>query len=112
MTNICKKVFGIGIPLVISGLIIYGSQTDETETKILKYQGWYPDEGKNMVVFDSKPLRERDGKEPEYRIASDIERKKLRNLELNQNYKVKIEKKNLGFIFPDKVSSIEKNTTN
>lgn len=104
-SNLLKKI--LISTLITAGAIFHGSQTSEIETKTLKYQGWYPDDEKNTVVFDEKILYERNGESAKYRLATSIEADYLDSIETGKNYKVEIEKKNFGFIFPDKVISIE-----
>ncbi|MCR4327704.1 MAG: hypothetical protein NUV46_03935 [Nanoarchaeota archaeon] len=104
-SKLWRKILTFGLPLLFAGTVIYGSQPSEIESKTLKYQGWYEDGGKNFLVFDEKSKNERVNG-PKYKIVSGIT-KNLNDFETNRDYRVKIEKKNFGFVFPDEVTSIE-----
>jgi len=75
----------------------------------LKYQGFFPKDGNNIMVFDPKPANERKGK-PEYQIPSGLDTN-LYKFETNKNYQVKVEKHKFEPFFPDKVISMSKDTT-
>jgi len=106
LKKIVKRVI---IPISIVGTIITGSQVDKTETLSLKYQGWYPSktEGRNVIIFDENKTELREGKDPAYEIWNYSESLDLDTLEMQKKYKVTLEKHKIGFLFPDKITSIE-----
>ena len=89
---------------LVGGASIWGSLPSGTEEMNLKYQGFFAKEGENIMVFDPNPENERMGK-PKYQIPSGLDTN-LYNLETDKNYKIKVEKHNLGSFFPDKVISM------
>ncbi|PJE81883.1 hypothetical protein COU58_00140 [Candidatus Pacearchaeota archaeon CG10_big_fil_rev_8_21_14_0_10_32_42] len=104
-SGLLKKVLKVGIPLLVAGAsIIYGSN-GESEKMSLKYQGYADiNDGTRILFFGSDEDRKNF-----IRIEGDI--RNVRDFEVNKDYEVTIKKSNFGFLFPDKVVSMEKDKT-
>ena len=75
--------FGMVVGAIALGTIVYGNAISKYENKEnLTYQGYRYDEGQTILVFDPKPITERENS-PEFSAEGNL--KKL-ELESGENY--------------------------